>query len=264
MRIAIIAGPYFPIPPTQYGGSEQVIYYLIKGLQEAGHEPILLASGDSKVDCRLVPIVDQAIGFPKTPAGLRLHTLQEHKARRTTLRKLKALLPEIDLIHSHGFDLTPFSDFPNLTTLHNKMEIKDLRYYSQRSNLYYASISRNHQATNPELKFMGVVYNGEDPADFPIVADPEDYLCFLGRFDRDKSPHLAIQLALARNMKIKLAGKVDHHDNGYFKEEIEPHLNHPLVGYLGEIGFDEKVDLLSKAKCNLHVFSAPCALRRQG
>jgi len=50
MRIAIVAGPYLPVPPKQYGGTESVIYYLIRGLQAAGHEPILIGAGDSSVD----------------------------------------------------------------------------------------------------------------------------------------------------------------------------------------------------------------------
>jgi glycosyltransferase involved in cell wall biosynthesis len=252
MRIAIVAEPYIAIPPQQYGGIEQVVYFLIKGLMEAGHEPILLAPGDSQVPCRLIPTTPQALQFPKHASGLRAHQAQVRQAHRTTRRKLKALLPEIDLIHSHGFDLTPFSNFPNLTTLHNKIEIADLPYYHKHSNLLYASVSKNHQAANPQLTFMGTVYNGEDPDKFPIVTNPQDYLCFISRFDRDKSPHLAIQLALAHNMKIKLAGKVDHHDDGYFEEEIAPYLDNPLVEYLGELGFEDKVELLSNAKCNLH------------
>ena len=50
----------------------------------------------------------------------------------------------------------------------------------------------------------------------------------------------------------KVAGKIDHESQGYFEQEIAPYLNHPLVEYLGELGFDEKVELLSHAKCNLH------------
>jgi acetyl esterase len=50
MRVAIVAGPHIPVPPPLYGGTERVIAYLVRGLLEAGHEPILLAPGDSQVD----------------------------------------------------------------------------------------------------------------------------------------------------------------------------------------------------------------------
>ena len=59
MKVAIVAEPYVRIPPLQYGGIEQVIANLITGLKEAGHEPILLAPGDSEVDCELIPIITQ-------------------------------------------------------------------------------------------------------------------------------------------------------------------------------------------------------------
>jgi glycosyltransferase involved in cell wall biosynthesis len=260
MRIAIVAEPFVAIPPNQYGGIEQVIFHLIKGLKEAGHEPVLLGPGDSEVDCEIVPICEKALRFPvnKDKKSLAEHARLVKQARKTTEKKLREILPTIDIIHSHGFDLSKFSDFPNLTTIHNKIYLNDpyylmnLDYYLKRKDLFYASVSKNQQAVCPELNFVAAVYNGEDPHQFPIVTDPGDYLCFLGRFDRDKAPHMAIQLAINLGEKIKLAGKLDHDSQGYFDEEIKPYLDHPLVEYLGELGFEEKVDLISNAKCNLH------------
>lgn len=252
MKVAIVASPHIPIPPKQYGGSEQVISYLIKGLKEMGHEPILFASGDSEVDCKLIPIVKKALSFPSSTKKLAEFNKKLVAAKRNTTRQLRAIAPTVDIIHSHGYDLKNFKRYPNLTTLHNKVELDELSYYKKRRNLYYVSISKNQQNACPELQYMGVVYNGEDPSMFPIVEKPEDYVCFLGRFDRDKNPHLAIQLAINYGIKIKLGGKVDYHDEGYFDQEIKKYLRHPLVEYLGELGFDEKVELLSRAKCNLH------------
>jgi glycosyltransferase involved in cell wall biosynthesis len=261
VRIAIVAEPYVQIPPPYYGGIEQMIFYLVRGLIDAGHEPILLAPGDSDVECELIPTVDTALSFPSNKKDMRKHTSLVKKATRRTERLLRELLPDIDIIHSHGFDLKRFNGFPNLTTLHNPIEFQSdeyyqnrrgISYYEKRKELYYASISKNFQNSFPDLQYAGVVYNGEDPDDFPIVYEPEDYVCFLGRFDRDKSPHLAIQLAISRGIKIKLAGKIDHKSESYFQEEIAKYLKHPLVEYLGELGFDEKVELISHARANLH------------
>ncbi len=252
MRIAIVAGPYIPVPPIQYGGIEQVIYHLIRGLKEAGHEPILLGPGDSTVDCELIPIVDTALHFARTKQELPAHTKLVKKAERTTARLLTTLLPRIDIIHSHGFDLKPFKYFPNLTTLHQMINFDHLDFYRKRKDLYYVSISKNQQGVYPDLRYIDAIHNGEDPSQFPLVSKPEDYLSFLGRFDRDKNPHLAIQLALSLGMKIKLAGKIDHEGEGYFEEEVQKYFNHPLVEYLGELGFDDKVALVGNAKCNLH------------
>jgi glycosyltransferase involved in cell wall biosynthesis len=252
MRIAIVASPAIPVPPPRYGGTELVIHYLIRGLMAAGHEPILLASGDSKVDCELIPIVREALYFPRYKKDIPAHERKQARVNAVTRRKLRDLLPRIDIIHSHGFDLLPFRNFPNLTTLHGPINFDMLRYYQKRKDLYFASISENQQAGFPELNYMGVVYNGEDPAAFPMVAEPDDYVCFLGRFDRDKNPHLAIQLAVNLGIHIKVAGKIDYQAEGYFDEEVKPYFDNPLVEYLGELGFEEKVELLSHAKCNLH------------
>jgi len=258
MRIAILASPYVPIPPVKYGGAEQVIYYLIKGLKEAGHEPILLASGDSTVDCEVIPIVPRALSFAKTLDDFAMNRQRVQALNQNIATKLRELVPRIDIIHSHGFDLKDFAHVPNLTTLHNEIvfngdiEGHNLSYYLDRANLNYVSISQNQQASCPQLHYVDAIYNGEDPHEFPLVESSDEYVCFLGRFDRKKNPHLAIELALEYGVKIKVAGKIDHESQGYFEQEIAPYLNHPLVEYLGELGFDEKVELLSHAKCNLH------------
>ncbi len=252
MRVAIVAGPHYPVPPLRYGGTERVIGYLVRGLLEEGHEPVLLASGDSKVECELVPICDAAIGFPARSSEVPAHEALRAEIERRTREELRRLLPRVDLVHSHGFDLIDFQDFPNLTTLHGAIGFTELAYYLQRKNLYYVSISRNQQGACPDLQYVGVVYNGEDPEPFPIVEEPDDYLCFLGRLDDEKNPHLAIQLAINLGLPIRLAGKVDFQGERYFEERVRPYLDHPLVEFLGELDFDEKVELLAHARCNLH------------
>jgi glycosyltransferase involved in cell wall biosynthesis len=254
MRIAVVSSPYLPIPLIKYGGTERVITYLIKGLLEAGHEPILLAPGNSKVDCELIPICEASIDFVKTKAEVPEFQNKVNLALNTTKEKLNEIRSKIDIIHSHGFDLSEFQDFPNLTTLHGFLDFDSINSIKEenKKKLYYASISKNQEGILPDLQYTGVVYNGLNPEEFPIVEKPEDYVCFLGRFDRDKNPHKAIQLAINLGLKIKLAGKIDFKGEDYFKEEIEKYLNHPLVEFLGELNFQEKIKLVSNAKCNFH------------
>lgn len=252
MRVAIIASPYVPVPPPKYGGIEQVIHNLIKGLQEEGHEPILVGTGDSKVSCELVPMVDEAIYFPKHSADLPTHQKLVDVIYKSANKKIQELLPRVDILHSHDFDLKNFQDFPNVTTLHNDIDLSDISFYEGHKNLYYVTISKNQQEADPDLQYVGVAYNGVDPEPFPFIEKPSNYVCFLGRFDREKNPHLAIQLAINLGIKIKLAGKIDYMGDGYFDEEVKPYIDHPLVEYLGELDFKQKIKLLSKAKCNLH------------
>ena len=252
MRIAIIAAPHYPVPPARYGGTERVIANLVRGLSEVGHEPVLFASGDSTVECELVPTCDAAIGFATHRHDLPAHEALRNEIERRTSAELRRHLGGIDLIHSHGFDLIDFQDFPNLTTLHGAIGLNELAYYMERKSLYYVSISQNQQGACPDLRYVGVAYNGEDPEPFPIVEEPGDYVCFLGRLDHEKSPHLAVELAINLGIPIKLAGKVDFQGERYFEEEIRPYLDHPLVEFLGELGFEDKLEVLANARCNLH------------
>jgi len=226
MRVALVAGPYIPVPPTKYGGTERVIYHLIRGLQEKGHEPILLGSGDSKPGCELIPIVDKGIFFPRTTAGLPAFESEVKRIEKYTTKKLKEILPDIDIIHSHGFDLREFEDFPNLTTIHGPIIFRQLEYYTKRNGLFFVSISKNQQEAYPALQWVGAVYDGRNPKHFPIIKRPENYVCFIGRFDREKNPHLAVELALSYGIKIKLAGKTDFLGDDYFKTEVKKYFRH--------------------------------------
>lgn len=241
-----------PVPPIKYGGTEQVIFYLIKGLLELGHEVVLVGTGDSKVDCEIIPIVDKATFFPIHKAQIAEFEKGTKKFVQKTKKIIKSLVSQVDILHSHGFDMTGFDDGPNVTTLHNTFNFQNINQFVDNKDLNYIAISKNQQDALPELNYAGVVYNGEDPEQFPIVSKPEQYVCFLGRFDRDKNPHLAIQLAINKGIKIKLAGKLDHLGDGYFEEQVKPYFDHPLVEFLGEVNFEEKVQLLANAKCNLH------------
>ena len=54
LRIGMIADPYLPVPPENYGGIERVIAMLVSGLVRRGHQVTLFAAPGSKVDCHLV------------------------------------------------------------------------------------------------------------------------------------------------------------------------------------------------------------------
>ena len=53
MRIAMIAPPWFKIPPEGYGGIEVVIHLLVEGLIDRGHEVTLctVASSSRRGQC---------------------------------------------------------------------------------------------------------------------------------------------------------------------------------------------------------------------
>jgi glycosyltransferase involved in cell wall biosynthesis len=51
--IALLCPVWFPAPPPRYGGIENVVALLAEGLERAGHDVTVFASGDSTVDTEL-------------------------------------------------------------------------------------------------------------------------------------------------------------------------------------------------------------------
>ncbi len=62
MRIALIAPPWAPVPPPLYGGIEAVVHELAVGLQDAGHEVLLFATGDSECPVPTHSLLSEAEG----------------------------------------------------------------------------------------------------------------------------------------------------------------------------------------------------------
>ena len=58
LRIAQVAPPMERVPPRAYGGTERIVFELVKELDRRGHEVTTFASGDSEVPGRHIPTVD--------------------------------------------------------------------------------------------------------------------------------------------------------------------------------------------------------------
>jgi len=61
MRIVLIAPIEESVPPEKYGGTELVVYNCCQHMVELGHEVFLLASGDSKTNAHLIPLVPRSL-----------------------------------------------------------------------------------------------------------------------------------------------------------------------------------------------------------
>src|SRR5205823_11507695 len=80
LRVAQVAGPFEPVPPRGYGGTERVIDALVRELMDRGHEVTTYGAGDSKVPGRLVATVPEALrpaGFDEDGSGYLLETAMQ-------------------------------------------------------------------------------------------------------------------------------------------------------------------------------------------
>jgi glycosyltransferase involved in cell wall biosynthesis len=249
MRIAQVAPLVESIPPKLYGGSERVVYWLTEELVRRGHDVTLFASGDSLTSATLVP---------GSARGLRLAGVKDHLASHLVmLSDVYHRRGEFDIIHFHT-DLIQYPIFEQvaartLTTLHGRLDLEDNRpVYERFADTPRISISdAQRRPAPPHMNWVETIYHGF-PADlYPFNAKGGDYLAFLGRISPEKRPDRAIEIAIAAGVPLKIAAKIDRVDEEYFKNVIEPMLDHPLVEYVGEIDDRQKADFLGNASALL-------------
>jgi glycosyltransferase involved in cell wall biosynthesis len=245
MRIAQVAPLMEAVPPRLYGGTERMVSWLTEDLVALGHDVTLFASADSQTSAKL---------FPCAPLGLRLAGITD--ATATTLVMLNRVLRmenEFDIIHLH-IDLLQFPLFRDLahkcvTTLHGRLDLPDrIALHHAVPDMPLLSISDSQRKPMPpHVDWLATVYHGL-PADQLRCGPGGSYLLFLGRISPEKRPDRAIEIAIAAGVPLKIAAKVDPADQAYFRDTIEPMLDHPLVDFVGEVDEVGKFALLSHAR----------------
>ncbi len=254
MRIAQVAPLYESVPPKYYGGTERVVSYLTEELVEQGHDVTLYASGDSMTSARLVSTCPSSLRLSKCCDQLSHHVVMLEQVMRDAA--------EFDIIHFHTdylhFPLTRREKTCDITTLHGRLDIPDLvPLYQEFEEVSVVSISDAQRLPLAWLNWKGTVHHGLPPENFRLYPKPGTYLAFLGRISPEKGPEHAIELAKQTGIPLKIAAKVDKVDEEYFKEVVEPLLNHELVEFVGEITEREKNEFLGNAYAFLFPISWP-------
>lgn len=255
MKIAQVAPLFESVPPQAYGGTERVVSYLTEALTEQGHEVTLFASGDSVTAATLVPMVERGLRLdPGHPDWVMRHVMMVDRVFEQAA--------SFDVIHFHidylHYPLARHSATPCVTTLHGRLDLKDLRpLHAQFATHPLVSISDAQRLPLPDAHWCGTVYHGLPPDLYRFHAQPQDYFAFIGRISPEKRVDQAIEIALACGKPLRIAAKVDPADRAYFEREIEPLLAHPLIEYVGEIGDHEKNDFLGNARALLFPIDWP-------
>lgn len=248
MKIAQVAPLWERVPPPSYGGIELVVSRLTDELVHRGHDVTLFASGDSQTEARLEAVYPRALRLDPNVKEYAVYEMLE-------LSQVYQLAAQFDIIHSHvGISALPLASLvstPTVHTLHGSFTTDNRNVYTHHQKQSYVSISNAQRQVN--LNYVGTVYNGINPADYPFVAQPQDppYLAFLGRFSPEKGPQHAIAIAKQTGWRLKMAGKVDVVDSKFFDSEIAPHIDGQQIQYLGEINHAEKAELLGNATITL-------------
>jgi glycosyltransferase involved in cell wall biosynthesis len=249
MRIAQIAPLAEPVPPEMYGGTERVVSLLTEELVRRGHEVTLFASGDSETAARLVAV---------TPEALRLtgEDVDHYVSLMLELGMVFDGADQFDVIHSHvDYFALPFARHvttPVVTTLHGRLDLAGLpTIYGRYSEAPVVSISDSQREPLPGANWAATVYNGTDLTRFTFNETGGDYFAFVGRICPEKNIEGAIAIARQTGVPLRIAAKVDPVDADYHESVVKPLMDSRQVEFLGELGDEDKDELLGSARALL-------------
>lgn len=254
LRVALVAPPYYEIPPKDYGGTEIQIADLANCLVAHGHEVVVLGAGRSTTKARFVPVSPDAV--PERLGQVRPEIVHAIEVRRVIERLARR--DGLDIVHDHtmsGALNAPTYDslgVKTVATVHAMVDADMHRYYSALDgDLGLVAISNRQRMLAPELNWVRTIHHGIRLADWPFRSTKDDFALFLGRFCPEKAPHLALAAAHAAGVPTVLAGTfVEPADRPYFDQQVRPMLTESDK-VIGPIGGLAKRKLLAAARCLL-------------
>jgi glycosyltransferase involved in cell wall biosynthesis len=248
LHIAMVAPPYFDVPPTAYGGIEVVVADLVDALVARGHRITLIGAGTHRTRAqRFIATYD--VG-PAEQLGQPMPEMVHAAKVASILEDL-----DVDVIHDHTMagPLTAKGRLtPTVVTAHGPVSGDPGEFYrALGDSVHLIAISEAQRACAPDLPWAATVHNAIRAETFPFRVQKDEYAFFLGRFHPEKAPHLAIDAARAAGMPIVLAGKCSEPiERAYYAREIEPRLG-PDVTIAGIADAVAKRRLLARAACLL-------------
>ena len=245
MRIAQIAPLAESVPPKLYGGTERVVSWLTEELVRLGHEVTLFATGDSSTNAKLVPVWPRAIRLSRP-------TPDPAMATAVLLQAIAEVAQDFDVIHSHldwvHLPLLQCLGVPFLTTLHGRLDLPNINGMAERfARAPFVSISDSQRTPVPQMNWLATIHHGLPSGLLQFSEQPEEYLAFLGRIDPEKGPDVALRVAHAAGLPLRIAAKIPRGQNRYFNETIKPLIEGNRASFVGEVNDVQKQRLLGKA-----------------
>jgi len=250
-RIALIVSPWYPVPPTGYGGIELMAYYLARELSQRSHSVTVIGRQGSQGPFETLALAPESW-------SKQLGTLDQTARHSLFLYRAYEIVRKraFDVIHDHSgppgilVGATSRLQAPVVATLHGALTEAEGEFLAAIDRqIHLVAISRAQQSMVAGVEWRGVVHNAVDASEYSPVAreEKDDYLVELARISPDKGQHIAIELAKRLNVRLVLAGKVDGDARSYFEAEIQPNLNGQIVWRENVEGKD-KAELLAHAR----------------
>ncbi|XVS61146.1 glycosyltransferase family 4 protein [Actinosynnema sp. CA-299493] len=247
LRVAMIAPPWFELPPTAYGGIESMCADLVDRLVARGNHVVLVGVGRNGTAAEFRSTADH-------PQPDRLGQSAPDVMHAAALPAILAEL-DVDVVHDHSFAgplLARGRSTPTVVTAHGPVTGEHGSYYRRlNGSVRLVAISDAQRGQAPDLDWAGTVHNAIPVDLFPFRRDKEDFALFLGRAAACKGIPEAIAAAADAGVRLRIAAKCrDPAEQEYFDQVVEPLLG-PGVEWLGEVDREEKLRLLAAARCLL-------------
>ncbi len=217
LRIAMIMPPWYEVPPAGYGGLEKVCASLIDGLIQRGHAVTLFGTGE-----RTGTLAD----FVSTNADLQFPRLLESMPELVHVTQVNEILDreKFDVVHDHttvGPVTAGRRRAPSVVTVHGR-PTGELNDYLSRVDDVVAlvAISHSQRRIASNLNWTATVHHGIEPYGTPKTEPSTGPVLWLGRFDPDKGPDLAIEACRKADLPLVLAGKCNQRDEWQYLDEV--------------------------------------------
>lgn len=252
LRVALVAPPYFDVPPRAYGGIEAVVADLADALVAHGHEVTLIGAGEPGTSARFEQVWERSVPeLLGKPLPEMIHALRTRRAIETL-----AATDGLDVVHDHTL-AGPLNasayrglGLPVVLTTHGPVHEEMYDYYrTLGSDVHLVAISDRQRSLAPDLNWLGRVHNALRTDEWPFHPEKQDYALFLGRFTAAKGPDLALHAAHRAGIPLVLAGKcTEPAEKAYFRETVQPLLTDADLLF-GQADARAKRRLLSRARC---------------
>ncbi len=243
MRIALVAPPFISVPPARYGGTELFIAHLALGLRRLGHDVIVYANGESRVDCEVRWL------YPKGEWPINSEVTGNLKDLNHTAWAVRDAGGQVDVMHLNNAPGLAFSRLindPVVYTIHHAHERGLSEFYASYPNVTFVTISE-FQRTIEKMPRMVPIHHGLDLSRYPFQERKQPYLAFLGRIAPVKGAHLAIEVARKAGLPLKMAGEIQPMYRDYWESQVRPHVDGRLIEFVGEADHAAKTELLGNA-----------------
>lgn len=216
---------------------------LARGLQLRDIDVIVYANGESTIDVPLRWI------YPQGEWPLQSDVETTLKGLNHFAWAVRDAAQEVDLIHINsapGLSFSRFVDVPMVYTVHHTYDASLTEFYRAYPEVSYVTIS-NFQREKLRLPRMRTIHHGIDLSLYPLQERKREYLSFLGRIAPAKGTHLAIEIAKKAGIPLKIAGEVQPIYRSYWEATVKPMVDGKFIEYVGEVGMEEKIELLSQS-----------------